>query len=190
MKVSREQAAKNRERILDVAAKLFREQGFQETGVDALMKSAGLTHGGFYGHFASKDDLMAEICSRTLARSRERWEALVERGGDAPLSAVAAHYLSHTHRDNPGDGCLVSALGTEAGRGSEAVRHAFTNGLRGLVEILERHTPAESDAAARSEALNIMASLVGAVVLARAVDDRALSDEILAAVMRSLPAES
>src|SRR3982074_352699 len=101
MKVSREQAAKNRERILDVAAQLFRERGFDGVGVADLMKAAGLTHGGFYGHFASKEDLMGQACSRALAGSLDRWSRLAEGETKGRLSAIATAYLSAAHRDRP-----------------------------------------------------------------------------------------
>src|ERR1043165_9265950 len=114
MKVSREQAARNRERILDTAAQLFRERGFDGIGVADLMKAAGLTHGGFYGHFASKEDLMAQACTRASARSRGLWTKLAERAPDDPLSEIAGVYLTSKHRDNPGEGCLMAALASEA----------------------------------------------------------------------------
>ena len=188
MRVSREQSARNRERILDAAAKLFKEHGFDGTGVDAVMKAAGLTHGGFYGHFASKDDLVAEVCERALARSLDRWSALAAAGGDAPVSAIAAHYLSAAHRDRPREGCLMAALGPEVGRRGESVREAFTRGIRPLIDLLARVAPGGTEPAKREAALRTLAGLVGAVVLARAVDDANLSDEILNASAAPLSA--
>src|SRR5213593_477266 len=111
MKVSRERAAQNRERILDAAARLFRERGFEGIGVADLMKTAGLTHGGFYGHFSSKEDLMAQACARALARSLEAWSKRAERIPDDPLLSIAGGYLSSKHRDDPGAGCVLAALG-------------------------------------------------------------------------------
>src|SRR4029453_19541751 len=108
MKVSREQAARNRERILDAAAQLFRERGFEGVGVADLMKEAGLTPGGFYGHFSSKEDLIAEASARALTRSLARWSELGERAPRDPLSAIAGVYLTGRHRDNPGTGCLLA----------------------------------------------------------------------------------
>src|SRR3954453_6223646 len=104
MKVSREQAALNRERIVETAAQLFRERGFEGIGVADLMKEAGLTHGGFYGHFASKEDLMAEASARALTRSLALLNELAEGAPGDPVSAVADAYLSSRHRDNPGAG--------------------------------------------------------------------------------------
>src|SRR3982750_409763 len=113
MKVSREQAARNRERILDTAAQLFRERGFEGIGVADLMKAAGLTHGGFYGHFASKDDLVAQAAALALEQSVALWEKLADRPQDDPLSAIAGVYLTSRHRDDPGAGCLLAALGPD-----------------------------------------------------------------------------
>src|SRR6476619_2991342 len=116
MKVSRQQAAQNRERIVEAAAQLFRERGFEGIGVADLMKEAGLTHGGFYGHFESKEDLMAQACTRASARSRALWTRLAERAPRDPLAEIASVYLTARHRDDPGDGCLMAALASDAAR--------------------------------------------------------------------------
>src|SRR5216110_2787030 len=113
MKVSREQAAQNRERIVEAAAQLFRERGFEGIGVADLMKEAGLTHGGFYGHFSSKQDLVAEASARALMRSLALFSDAAERETADPLSAIASAYLSRRHRDKPGEGCLLAALGSD-----------------------------------------------------------------------------
>ena len=189
MKVSKEQMAENRERILDAAAQLFREKGFDGIGVADLMKSAGLTHGGFYGHFASKDELMAQASGRALERLQSAWAVIArearERGQD-PLAAIETAYLSPRHRDAPGQGCLLAALGGDAARQGTAVRQAVTEGVRAQVEGLATLAPVRTKAARRQRALADYASLVGAMVLARAVDDEALSNEILHATAVSL----
>ena len=130
MKVSREQAAQNRERIVEAAAQLFRERGFEGIGVADLMKEAGLTHGGFYGHFSSKEDLIAEASARALTRSLALWSKLAERASGDPLSAIAGAYLTSRHRDNPGAGCLLAALGPDVSRQGPAVRRAVTDYVR------------------------------------------------------------
>jgi TetR/AcrR family transcriptional repressor of nem operon len=186
MRVSREQAAKNRERVLDVASRLFRERGFDGVGVAELMRAAGLTHGGFYGQFASKDDLIAQACERSISAGLERWSRLAADAPRGALRAIAANYLSAAHRDGPGAGCLLAALGTEASRQAAPVRRAVTDGVRSLVAALTRFGPGRSEAARRERAIATFASLVGAMVLARAVDDAELSDEILAAVSASI----
>lgn len=181
MRVSKQQAAENRRRIVETAGALFRERGFNGIGVADLMKEAGLTHGGFYGHFASKDDLAAEAFAKAMAVSMEQWERVVEEAPGTGLATVAGRYLSAAHRDNPAAGCAIAALGVDAGRQSGTVRRAFTSGLRPLIDLLDRLVPGRSKAAQREKALATLSGLVGALVLARAVDDPALSDEILAA---------
>lgn len=186
MKVSKEQAAASRERILDAGTRLFRERGFDGIGVADLMQEAGLTHGGFYGHFASKEELMARACERALGKSAAKWEALCTRDGDRALAALADSYLSTRHRDNPGAGCIVTSVGGEATRHGPAVRRAFTDGVRSLLDVLARVVPGRTRAARRDKALATFAGMVGAIVLARAVDDTDLSADILRAVRGSI----
>ena len=186
MRVSREQAAQNRERILDTAAKLFRERGFDGIGVADIMKAAGLTHGGFYGHFSSKEELMAQACAHALAKSVDYWDATVERTSGDPLKAMTKAYLSAQHRDDPGQGCVLAALGPDTYRQGAAVRRTFSAGVRSLVELIASLLPTKSQAAKRKQALASFSSMVGAIVLARAVDDESLSDEILSAVAASI----
>ena len=186
MKVSREQAAANRERIVEVAGKLFRENGFDGIGVTDLMKAAGLTHGGFYGHFKSKDDLAAEACSRTMARASERWATLARTSPGDARAEIVKQYLTESHCDGPGKGCLLAALGSDAGRQGRAIRRAFKEGLGSLVDILAKLAPGRSSARKRKQALADMAQMVGAMVLARAVDDRTLAKEILDAAISDL----
>src|SRR5919106_2690003 len=130
IRVSREQAAQNRNRIVDVAAQRFRERGFEGIGVADLMKEAGLTHGGFYGHFSSKDDLIAEASARALTRSLALLSDLAERAPDDPLSAIAGAYLNNKHRDEPGTGCVLAALGSDVSRQGAGVRRAVTDHMR------------------------------------------------------------
>jgi TetR/AcrR family transcriptional repressor of nem operon len=186
MRVSREQAARNRERIVEVAAKLFRERGFDGIGVADLMKSAGLTHGGFYGHFESKEDLMAQACERALDGSLATLNQVAERGGENSLSAVASAYLSPAHRDRPGEGCALAALGAEATRHGSPVRSAFTRGVHSALEMLTRLVPGKSERAKRERALVTYASMIGALVLARAIYDQELSEEVLQSVLASI----
>jgi TetR/AcrR family transcriptional repressor of nem operon len=187
MKVSRAEAVQNRERVIEVAAKLFRERGFDGIGVAELMKSAGLTHGGFYGNFASKEDLMAKACARALEDALGGTRQLAERDGENALSTIAAAYLSPSHRDWPGKGCALAALGAEAARHGSPVRAAFTQGVRSLIDILMSLVPGKSKRTKREKALAIYASMVGALVLARAVDDAELSEEVLQSVLATIP---
>lgn len=182
MRVSRQQAAHNRERVLDTAAKLFRERGFAGLGVADLMKAAGLTHGAFYGQFESKEDLMAQACARAFEGSLEQWRVAAERSPEDPLAGVVASYLSSAHRDKPGEGCVVAALGAEVARQGPAMRRVVTEGTKSLLQALGELVPAASKAEKRRCAAATFASMVGALVLARALDDEALSKEILRAV--------
>jgi TetR/AcrR family transcriptional repressor of nem operon len=172
MKVTREQAAENRARILKEAGRLFRERGFEGVSVAEVMQAAGLTHGGFYGHFKSKDDLIAQ----TLA-------ALTSVGQleDRDLAAYAAGYLAPKHWRDVAGGCPVAALGVEASRATPEAKAAMTAGLRRQIEALSRSAPGETASAQRQSAMASWAAMVGAVVLARMSDDPALSEEVVAA---------
>src|SRR5215472_19323545 len=136
MKVSRETAAANREKIVDVASRLFREKGFDGIGVADLMKEAGLTHGGFYGHFESKDQLAEEATNRAVERSLDRWRELADGAGDGAFAALVKSYLSEKRLSSPGSGCLFAALGSEASRQGKTVRRVFADGLEKFIGIL------------------------------------------------------
>lgn len=181
MRVSREQSAENRQRIVEVAAKLFREKGFEGVGVDGIMEEAGLTHGGFYGHFASKADLAEQACAAAVGRSTEKWEAIADGPPETTLAEIARSYLSKSHRDDPGGGCVLAALGGEVARRSDGVRTTVTQGVRAQLGILEGVAGGGSKAERRANAIATLSGLVGAMVLARLVDESALSDEILTA---------
>jgi TetR/AcrR family transcriptional regulator, transcriptional repressor for nem operon len=191
MKVSREQAAANRARVVGTAARLFRERGMDGIGVDGLMEAAGLTHGGFYRTFASKDALAAEAVSQAFGESVARWEKRIARSPDDAFAAIVGGYLSSAHCEQPGTGCAFPALGADGARRGPAVRKAFGDGLRAMIAALTKAIPARRAEAARERALATLAMLVGAVVLARAVDDPELSQDTLAAAARFLdiPAE-
>jgi TetR/AcrR family transcriptional repressor of nem operon len=181
MRISKEQVAENHERILDAAGKLFRERGFDGTGVDDLMKEAGLTHGAFYRHFDSKESLAADVCVDTLAKTVATWSAIADSEADGGFEAFIRSYLSLEHRDNPGDGCPVSSLGPHIAHQPEPVKQAFADGLQPMIEFLMHHTEGSSRAVRRALALRKLSSLVGALVLARAVQHERLSEEILQA---------
>jgi TetR/AcrR family transcriptional repressor of nem operon len=186
MRVSREQMAENRERILETAATLFREHGFDGVGVADVMKAVGLTHGGFYGHFSSKDDLAAQALGRAFVHAGQ-WAAEAKATEpEAPLQAIFDRYLAPSHRDDPGHGCPVAALGSDTARQGEASRLAATEGVRAAIKGLSAITPGATEEERRTTAIASYATLVGALVLARMVDDGALSDEILAAAKTEL----
>ena len=186
MKVSREQTVLNRERIVDVAARLFREKGYDGIGVADLMKSAGLTHGGFYGHFASKEDLMIEACQHALHKSLEGWRAKVASDPQRALPAIIENYLTTRHRDQPGGGCPAAAMGVDVARMSPGARPAFTQATQQQFALLQSLLPAGAPEELRQQAISTFAAMVGAMVLARSVDDEVLSAEILEAVKAQL----
>jgi TetR/AcrR family transcriptional repressor of nem operon len=178
MRVSKEKAAENRERILSEAARLFREHGLSGVGVDALTEAAGLTHGSLYSQFGSKDRLAAEALSHALSTSLARLR------GAGTVRDHVAQYLSTDHRDRRGDGCFIAALGSEIPRQGAGIRRSFTDALRAVVKQVAGMMPARRRA--EDEAFVIIATMVGALILARAVDDPELSDRILAAARTRL----
>jgi TetR/AcrR family transcriptional regulator, transcriptional repressor for nem operon len=181
MRVSKEQTAKNRERILEAASRLMRERGISGVGVDALTEAAGMTHGSLYSRFGSKQRLVEEAVTYAIAA----------KGKEVPeefaLSDYVSEYLSAAHRDEPGSGCPFAALGCEMSRQSRGVRERFTAGVRGMIALLSGRMESPLKPRQREEkALATVASLVGALVLARAVNDPKLSDDILRATRNSL----
>lgn len=178
MKVSREQVAENRRLILDASARLFRERGIDGVTVAEIMGAAGLTHGAFYGHFASKEDLVAQACAHALPAA----------GDGVTLAGYLAAYLAPDHRDDHGGGCVFAALGSEAVRGGPAMRRTLTEAVRRQVDRLAETAPGRNPAQRRQAAITAWSAMVGAVTLARLVDDGDLSDEILAATKAGLTA--
>jgi TetR/AcrR family transcriptional repressor of nem operon len=170
MRVTREQVLKNKKTILEAAGRLFRERGFESVTVTDIMKAAGLTHGGFYGYFKSKDDLIAQALAEVL------------KGTELPLPSLAAlaeQYLSLAHRDNFAGGCPLAALASETIRQSGDVRAEMTEGLKRQIERISQLIPGAEEAEKRRAAIGSCAALIGAMILARMSDDSQLSDEIL-----------
>jgi TetR/AcrR family transcriptional regulator, transcriptional repressor for nem operon len=170
MRVRREQVAENRRAILDAASRLFRERGFDSVTVAEVMQAAGLTHGGFYGYFKSKDELIAGALADVLARRPEP---------PGNLAAFAAGYLSQTHRDNRAGGCPTAALAAETARLTGNARTEMTTGLKRQIERLSRIAPGEDAVQKRQVAIGSWAAMVGAMILARVSDDPTLSGEVL-----------
>jgi TetR/AcrR family transcriptional repressor of nem operon len=186
MRMSRQQVAENRERILTMSSHLFRERGIDGVGVSDLMHAAGMTQGAFYGYFDSKQDLVAEMCSVAIEQMKATFSRSAgAAGGDDAATAIVSSYLSSRHRHAVGRGCLFAALGGEIARQSPGVRRSVTDGLRGFLDHLAVLLPGRVKAARRERAIAMFASLVGGMVLARLVDDPALSGEILEAVTRA-----
>lgn len=176
MKVTKTQALENRARIVATAATLFRERGYDGVGVADLMAAAGFTHGGFYKHFRSKADLMAEAAASAFSQS------VANIAGLDP-STFVKEYLSRKHRDRLGDGCTLAALSGDAARQPESIKKAFADGIESELAVLAREDSALSESgqrAARAKRIDTLAHVVGALVLSRACpDDSPLADEIL-----------
>lgn len=179
MKVTKEKVAEHRKSILDAAARLFRERGFDGVTVAEVMKDAGLTHGAFYGYFPSKEALVAEAVGAALTPDAAKPRNAAARYAD--------NYLSGAHRDHREDACIFSSLGTEASRGSDDLRKTMTESLRRQIERFTPEAEGQTQDEKRRNAIAAWASMVGAIVLARIADDEALSDEILSATREALP---
>jgi TetR/AcrR family transcriptional repressor of nem operon len=182
MRKSREEAAETRRLIVRAAAQQFREKGIVATGLADLMRAAGLTHGGFYKHFVSKDQLIAEATAAALEA------VLGEMAAHPTVAGAVATYLSPSHRDDPGSGCPLAAIGDELSRADAKARAAATEGFERMVEIL---TGKAGTANARRKALVAAVTMIGAVTMSRVVADARLSEEILREAETSLmPAPS
>ena len=181
MRVSRTQAEKNRQNVIDVASRLFREHGFDGIGLKDVMASAGLTQGAFYKQFASKDDLAAQASERALESAFARWSSAAAANPQSPLGAIIAFYLSMEHSTERMDGCPVVALGSDAARQGVGVKDAFEAGIREYIDFISPMTGEAGDDEPDSKAMAVLSTMVGAVLLSRAVNDDKLSRQILQA---------
>lgn len=182
MRKSREEAAQTRQRIVTAAAGEFRQHGIVATGLTELMNAAGLTHGGFYKHFESKDQLITEACAEAVQTViGEKLTAAAQQG-----SGVVAAYLSKNHRDDPATGCPLSAIGSELSRSNEQTRDVATAGFLELVETMAGQYTNLKPAAARRRALVAVSTMIGALTMSRIVTDPDLSAEILKEAQKSL----
>lgn len=170
MRVSREQMAESRNRILEEAGRLFQAKGFDTVTVAEVMKAAGMTHGGFYGHFKSKDDLIAQALSGRFAKPIARPET---------LSAFRAAYLSAAHCMDVSNGCPVAALAAETPRQGAEIRQAMAEGIRDRIDHMAEAKTHADPAERRRDAIGSWSAMVGAIILARAADDPAFAEEIL-----------
>lgn len=185
MRVSRTQAEENRETVINVASRLFREHGFDGIGLKDLMKGAGLTQGGFYKQFASKDDLAAQASRRAMESATRRWSEAAADSSD-PLEAVMAFYLSKDHRGEKAEGCPLVALGSDATRQSEEVRRPFEDGIRAHFEVLNELLDDTRSSNPSGKAMAILSLMVGAVTLSRIMEDENTSQGILDAAAEEI----
>lgn len=186
MRVSRIQAEENRQTVITVASRLFRERGFDGIGLKDLMKGAGLTQGAFYKQFASKEDLAAQASRRAFESASRRWSAAVEANPEDPLGAVLAFYLSMDHREEKMDGCPIVALGSDAARQSSDVKASFEAGIKAHLEILGRLIGEADGEEPNGKAMAILSTMVGALLLSRVVNDESLSERFLKAAANSV----
>jgi TetR/AcrR family transcriptional repressor of nem operon len=193
MRLKKGEAERNRQEILDVAEKLFRERGFDGVGVADLMKAAGFTHGGFYNHFTSKDQLAGQATAAAFARSNAALAESLQKGGAGGWKAYVRQYLSPRHRDDPAQGCTLAALAPDAARKGPEMQARFADALEEIVGIVaadlaRKDNRGDRPSALRERALQMLSEMIGALVLSRAVAaaDPGLSAEILAANRRKL----
>jgi TetR/AcrR family transcriptional regulator, transcriptional repressor for nem operon len=186
MRVNRIQAAENRQTVINVASRLFRERGFDGIGLKDLMEGAGLTQGAFYKQFASKEDLAVEASRRALESASRRWSDAATGNPDDPLGAVLAFYLSGDHREEKMDGCPIVALGSDAARQGSDVKAAFETGIKAHLEVLGRFIAETGGEASSGKAMAILSTMVGAVTLSRVVNDPDLAQALLDAAAQQV----
>jgi TetR/AcrR family transcriptional repressor of nem operon len=187
MRKNRQDTEDTRRRIVDAASREFREQGIDGTGLAGLMAAAGLTHGGFYKHFASKEQVVEEsvaLAMDALAGTVE--QTLATSPGARGVDAIVADYVSPAHRDDRGEGCPLAALGGDLARAGEGARDAAEQGIRRMIAAIAANLDDRSPAAARKEAMTMLSTMVGALTLSRIVNDEALSTAFLTQARRKL----
>jgi TetR/AcrR family transcriptional repressor of nem operon len=189
MGYSKAQKAKTHERIIKLASKRFREEGLAGIGIAELMKEAGLTVGGFYKHFKSRDDLVAESVGSALGFWKRQVDAAASAGPPVTYESLVDDYLNETHRNHPGTGCPVGALAGDIARSDKRTRAVVTGQIRDDIELVATMIRARNEkdkGTARSQAILTYCALVGAIGVARAVSDEHLSREILKGVAQLL----
>jgi TetR/AcrR family transcriptional repressor of nem operon len=187
MRKSNAETAETRQRIVDVAAREFRARGIQATGVADIMSDAGLSHGGFYRHFDSKDQLVAEACEAGVGVMIGQLEAAAgEQPRKEGFRAIVETYVSASHRDRPGDGCPLAGMGSELARADETTRAAAARGFEELVEVVSKRIPRRNREAARADAVFSLCAMIGAVTVARIIEDTDASAAVLHDVRRHL----
>jgi TetR/AcrR family transcriptional repressor of nem operon len=186
--VGTSQAAKaeTHDRILDIAAARIRRDGVAGLAVAEIMKEAGLTHGGFYRHFTSREQFVAEAAQRALTRGSEWTVVLGELGGRRGYTQLVDGYLSAWHRDHPESGCGVAGVAADVARDDGPARHSYTRQVREVLAVLAELVDKPDRQATEREAILTMSALVGAISIARAVDDPDLSEQLLAEVAAAL----
>ena len=186
MRVSRTQAAENRQTVINVASRLFRERGFDGIGLKDLMEGAGLTQGAFYKQFASKEDLAAQASRRALESAFSRWSAAAAANPKDPLGAVMGFYLSMEHRKERMEGCPIVALGSDAARQGSDVKASFEAGIKAHLEVLGRLIAGTGGEDPDRKVMAILSTMVGAMTLSRVVNDPDLAQAFLDAAAQQV----
>jgi TetR/AcrR family transcriptional regulator, transcriptional repressor for nem operon len=182
MRYSREHKLETHARIVKKASVRLREKGAHGIGVADLMKEAGLTHGGFYAHFDSREALVIEAFGYAMERGTERWRKLAEQTPpDKRLAMIVNSYLTPVHRDDPGHGCAIPALGAEIAREGPKTRKAFAARLEQMIDMLAEQIPDVPRKTARKQAMAVLATMIGTLVLSRIAGNGEFSAEILGA---------
>jgi TetR/AcrR family transcriptional repressor of nem operon len=191
MRYSREHKLETHARIVRKASVRLREKGAHGIGVADLMKDAGLTHGGFYAHFDSREALVIEAFADAMDRSTERWRNLAEQTPpERRLSTIVDSYLTALHRDDPGHGCAIPTLGAEIARESPKTRKAFAAKLEQMIDLLAEQIPEVPRKAARKQAMAAIATMIGTLVMARLAGNGEFSDDILDAGREAVLADA
>jgi TetR/AcrR family transcriptional regulator, transcriptional repressor for nem operon len=184
MRVSREKARESREQVISTAARLLRERGFDGIGVADIMKAAGMTHGGFYRHFESKDELVVKASERAIEDTKALIVEELSKGPQDPLRLLVERYVSAVHRDDPGTGCILPALAADAARRDDsALRQVFTANIQEYLDQLGVLLAARPAATGVRSPAAVLAEMVGAVVLSRVIADQGLADSLMADVV-------
>jgi TetR/AcrR family transcriptional regulator, transcriptional repressor for nem operon len=188
MRHSKAEKAKTHERIVAIASKRFREEGLAGIGIADLMKEAGLTVGGFYKHFSSRDALVAEAVGSALEVWKHQVDAAASGGPPVTYESLVDEYLSEAHRNHPGTGCPVGALAGDLARSDKRTRALVSKKIRENIDLLTTliRKTSKTDSSARSQAVLTYCALVGAIGMARAVSDEEVSREILKTVAQRL----
>ncbi|EOW6614305.1 TetR/AcrR family transcriptional regulator [Vibrio fluvialis] len=181
MRVSKTEADRSKERIVESASKLFRERGFEKVSVSEIMKDAGMTHGGFYRHFSSKDELMEEACNYAFDKTQASFS---EMGLECALN----QYLSESHMNNPATGCVIAALAGEVSRQHVSLQDCFSAGMKKQIDVLSDLLDQDrgGDCESRQKAILMFSTMIGALLMARSSKDIELSREILTTAINSL----
>jgi TetR/AcrR family transcriptional repressor of nem operon len=182
MRYGKEHKEETHKKVVEAASRRFRKDGIEATGVVDLMADVGLTHGGFYAHFSSKETLVKEAVAAASQKSRTHLQQEIDKaraGGRDPLEAIVRTYLTTLHRDRPERGCCVAALGSEIARHPRKTREAFTEGLEKTLGIISSALPENVTAQRREKASAIFSTLIGSLQLSRAVSDSAMSQSVI-----------